>query len=182
MFRSAGSDVLGLDFDDEFLDFARAKKINVKRGSIEHLDENDNFDLIILSHVLEHIVDPAEFIKQVISFLNNDGLLYIEVPSVNRVVNGGYDFDLLNYFQNEHTIHFTTNTLEMMCKLVGLTPVFQTNFIESCWKKSELIEGLSDIELNKNVNVSKELLDLAEQRRVSYKAIIQIYRKKLSSV
>ena len=181
VFSDAGSQVLGLDFDGEFLDIARANKINVKRGSTELLDENDKFDLIILSHVLEHIVEPAEFLKEVVSFLNDGGLLYIEVPSVDRVAEGGYDFDLLNYFQNAHTIHFTTKTLEMMCKSVGLRPLYQTNFIESCWTKYEIVGELSASELIENVNFSEELLNLAERRRRSYKAVIQKYRNKFRS-
>lgn len=36
----------------------------MKLGSTEVLNENDEFDLIILSHVLEHIVEPAEFLKK----------------------------------------------------------------------------------------------------------------------
>lgn len=179
VFKDAGSEVLGLDFDEEFLDIARARKIDVKRGSTEVLDENNKFDLIILSHVLEHIVEPAKFLKQLISFMNDDGLLYIEVPSVDRVAEGGYDFDLLNYFQNAHTIHFTTKSLEMMCKSVGLRPLYQTNFIESCWTKSDIVTELDATELTENVNFSEALLNLAEQRRSSYKAVLQKYRKKI---
>ena len=181
LFRDAGSQVLGLDFDDDFLDIARSNNINVKRGSTELLDENDKFDLIILSHVLEHIVEPAEFLKEVVRFLNDDGLLYIEVPSVDGVVEGGYHFDLLNYFQNAHTIHFTTKTLEMMCKSVGLRPLYQTNFIESCWTKYEIIGELSATELIENVNFSEALLNLAERRRRSYKTVIKKCRNKIRS-
>lgn len=178
-FRDAGSDVLGLDFDDEFLAIARANKLEVKCGSTELLDENDKFDLIILSHVLEHIVEPAEFLKTVINFMNDDGLLYIEVPSVDRVAEGGYDFDFLNYFQNAHTIHFTTKTLEMMCKSVGLRPLYQTSFIESCWIKCQKMREPGTLELNENVAFSEALLSLAERRRLSYKAILHKYINKI---
>lgn len=181
IFRDAGSGVLGLDFDDEFLDIARARKINVARGSTELLCENDKFDLIILSHVLEHIVEPAEFLKDLIIFLNDGGLLYIEVPSVDRVAEGGYGYDLLNYFQNAHTIHFTTKTLEMMCKSIGLRPLYQTTFIESCWAKSERIEELSTTEFSDSVNFSEALLNLAEQRRNSFKALALKYKQEVRS-
>ena len=182
MFRDAGSNVLGLDFDDEFLDIARARQINVKLGSTEVLNANDKYDLIILSHVLEHIVEPTEFLKKVIQFLSDDGLIYIEVPSVDRVADGAYSYDLLNYFQNAHTIHFTTKTLAMICKSIGLCPLYQTNFIESCWAKCDVIEEFSAAELSDSVNFSEELVNLAEQRRSSFKAVVQRYKQKIKRV
>ena len=113
--------------------------------------------------------------------MDDEGLLYIEVPSVDRVSEGGYGYDLLNYFQNAHTIHFTTQTLKMMCKSVGLRPLYQTTFIESCWAKDKIIGEFSAAELNENLKFSEALLNLAEQRRKSYKAVAQKYKQKIRS-
>src|SRR5438105_4409704 len=38
------------------------------------------FDLIVLSHVLEHLVDPNHLLEQVRGFLDKDGWVFIEVP------------------------------------------------------------------------------------------------------
>lgn len=114
--------------------------------------------------------------------MSDDGLIYIEVPSVDRVANGGYSYDLLNYFQNAHTIHFTTKTLAMMCKPIGLRPLYQTNFIESCWTKGDVVDEFSAAELNDSVNFSEELVRLAEQRRSSLRAVLQRYKQKIRRV
>ena len=42
---------------------------------------NNLYDVIILSHVLEHIYDLPTFINTVSNNLNVDGLLYIEIPN-----------------------------------------------------------------------------------------------------
>ena len=43
--------------------------------------ENDTFDRIIISHCLEHILSPEEFIKEMMSKLNKGGVLSISLPT-----------------------------------------------------------------------------------------------------
>ena len=43
--------------------------------------ENNFFDRIIISHVLEHIVDPENFLFEMMNKLKNDGLLSISLPT-----------------------------------------------------------------------------------------------------
>ena len=38
------------------------------------------FDLVIMSHVLEHVSDPAKFLTTNTEFLKKDGVIFIEVP------------------------------------------------------------------------------------------------------
>ena len=38
------------------------------------------FDIILLCHILEHLVDPIATLQHVRGYLENEGLLYIEVP------------------------------------------------------------------------------------------------------
>jgi ubiquinone/menaquinone biosynthesis C-methylase UbiE len=38
------------------------------------------FDLVIMSHVLEHVSDPAGFLNSSTQFLKKDGVVFIEVP------------------------------------------------------------------------------------------------------
>ena len=43
-------------------------------------DAAGDFDLIILSHVLEHVNDPKRMLQQAAAFLNEGGLLLVDVP------------------------------------------------------------------------------------------------------
>ena len=43
--------------------------------------ENNFFDRIIISHVLEHIVDPENFLFEMMNKLKNDGLISISLPT-----------------------------------------------------------------------------------------------------
>lgn len=43
-------------------------------------EASDQFDIIFLNHVLEHVLDPVAFLKEVGSRLRGAGVLYVEVP------------------------------------------------------------------------------------------------------
>lgn len=42
----------------------------------------DSFDVIVLSHVVEHLADPARILSEVATKLAPDGLLYVAVPNI----------------------------------------------------------------------------------------------------
>ncbi len=42
----------------------------------------DHFELVTLSHVLEHLLDPRAVLRLIHSSLAKDGLLYLEVPNI----------------------------------------------------------------------------------------------------
>ena len=54
--------------------------------NITILEENkiknhtDSFDIIIISHVLEHVTNPIKFLDPIIANLKSGGFMYIEVP------------------------------------------------------------------------------------------------------
>lgn len=43
------------------------------------------FDVVTMSHVLEHLADPREALARVHAALNDDGLLYLAVPDIDSV-------------------------------------------------------------------------------------------------
>lgn len=66
------------------------------------------FDIIICVQVLEHIWNPVEAIRAIISHLAPDGLLYLEIPSTDWILNHAALFDIhlqhQQYFTDESTI------------------------------------------------------------------------------
>jgi len=47
---------------------------------LDDLKDTDKFDVIILLHVLEHVVNPVKLIKDICRYLDEDGMIYVEVP------------------------------------------------------------------------------------------------------
>ena len=47
---------------------------------IENIPESSSFDLVIHSHVLEHVINPVEFLEANTKYLRKGGALFIDVP------------------------------------------------------------------------------------------------------
>jgi len=60
---------------------------------IEDCDfEENTFDVILFTAVLEHLYEPAAIIEKVMTWLKPNGLLFIEVPSSDWLTNKIYNF------------------------------------------------------------------------------------------
>ncbi|MCK5579861.1 MAG: class I SAM-dependent methyltransferase [Candidatus Omnitrophica bacterium] len=69
------------------------------------------FDVVILSHIIEHLPDPKMFLKEVVGRLNPDGVLFVDVPYQD------YRFKS-NVFP--HLLFFNEENLRKLFKAVGL--------------------------------------------------------------
>jgi 2-polyprenyl-3-methyl-5-hydroxy-6-metoxy-1,4-benzoquinol methylase len=118
-FKFDGYETVGCDWGDEYTDRGRSIGLDVRTGGFETLLGEEPFDLIILSHVLEHAADPVDFCRQLRGLLSDTGILHIELPGIHNIA-AGYDGDLLTYLQNAHLWHFTKSTLNATLQRAGL--------------------------------------------------------------
>jgi len=82
--KSAGWDVVGLDFDPKAVEVARSSGIEVWEGGVESLDEvHSQFDVITLSHVIEHVHNPSQLLSDCHDLLKPGGYIWIETPNIN---------------------------------------------------------------------------------------------------
>lgn len=84
-FPSADAEYVAVDLDQNILEALKSywpESSGAKLTTTPGIDGlSGGFDLIVLSHVLEHVVDPVEFLKSMTSLLRRDGYLFIEVPN-----------------------------------------------------------------------------------------------------
>lgn len=80
------------------------------------LDKREKYDMVFLSHTLEHIVHPRTFIKQCIEAAQPE-YFFIEIPT--------FDFKFVNepygIFCEEHVNYFTLESLENLMQSVGFS-------------------------------------------------------------
>jgi len=43
-------------------------------------DIEGQYDLVVLSHILEHVIDPREFLKDISEYLTPGGIIFVDVP------------------------------------------------------------------------------------------------------
>lgn len=75
------------------------------------------FDLIILSHVLEHLLEPRPALASLQALLTPGGRVYVETPDAARYV----DFPSVPwyYFDSEHINHFDVHSLDNLARVSG---------------------------------------------------------------
>lgn len=81
--RNAGWDIVGIDMSPRACSVAESMGRSVKHGKFESFDfKGLRFDMIIFSHIIEHVLDPAGVLKKAHSLLEAGGMIYIETPNI----------------------------------------------------------------------------------------------------
>lgn len=87
------------------------KKLGVNVfNEIEQLPESSTFDLVIHSHVLEHVINPVEFLRLNTKHLKQGGVLFIDVPC-NDWKFKEFDEPHLLFFDKFPMLHLLNNML-----------------------------------------------------------------------
>lgn len=115
-----GYDSTGLDFSADTISFARLHK----RGGYlcaSVAEVKRKYDLVIMSHILEHIPDPIKYLWQVAHLLNPAGLLLVVIPNLDS-----YDADSLwrreshiTLFDHTHNTAFSRKGLSLLLEKAG---------------------------------------------------------------
>ncbi len=179
-FKGKGCQVTGLDFDERYLKWGRSRNnLNLLKGSLDQLPSNQKYDCIILNHVLEHMVDPKEFLMKLPSYLTRDGVLYVRVPSLNHVLQGGYQGDLFHYWQNAHAVHFSVVSMHNLAKVSGFDIVVMNASVRVILRKNEAPLEISMGEFERSLSYTKSLLRKIEKNRTGVGLKIRLFWKKL---
>lgn len=138
-FMRKGCRVQGIDIDKDYLEFGKNKYgLDLKVGTIKDIKFEVLPDIVIYSHVLEHILNLKEEIAHLVKVLSENSFLFIEVPGVKNLKNT-YNHNFLHYLQNAHTYHFTLSTLTNLFENRGFNLIYGTEEIRCIFKKSKQI-------------------------------------------
>ena len=169
-FRSKGFDCYGMDYQNEHLTYAEKNKIK----TYDNLNKiNGKFDIIILSHVIEHMTSFKEIFAKCKLLLNKNGIIYIEVPSVESI-SYHYDYTLLNFLHIGHVTHFTKKTFTNFLKLYGFKINYINNMIHAVVTPSEI-----DTTIINNYKNTESILRITRLKKILLRPFkLTIYRVK----
>ena len=137
VFKDAGYKITGMDLGEEYLNYGKEiYGLNLMRGSLSDLNNDYKADIIIYSHVMEHILDLDKELETIKKHLNPEGIVYIEVPGI-KYIHSTYDMNLLKYLQNAHTYHFSLNSLNRILTKHGFSLILGDEQIRSIFKLSD---------------------------------------------
>jgi len=147
--KKFGWNVYGLDISQKAVNFARNNLDlkNVRRGFIEDaFYHKEYFDVIRMSHVIEHLNDPKETLLKIRKILKKNGILIITTPDFSsplRPVFGPCWFPLES---PRHLYLFTPETISLLLKKVGGFKILKTKHDISAY---HLAKSLSYVMGNK---------------------------------
>jgi SAM-dependent methyltransferase len=135
----AGWDVSGVELGASAARYARERLgLNVHQGSLESARlPSASFDVVVASHVLEHIPDPAAASVEIARVLRPGGRLYVSVPN-GEAVEASWFGRFWDWEAPHHLHHFTPGSLGRMLERAGLR-------VES--ERHELFSSATDVRL-----------------------------------
>lgn len=125
LFKEAGyHNVIGIDPSAHAAQTANNLfNIKVLNATLADLvQQQEYFDCIVLSGVLEHIRDLSHHLSLISSVLSENGLVFIEVPDVERFP--GRPDAPFQEFSTEHINYFTDVSLTNLMRINGFAPVY----------------------------------------------------------
>ena len=123
-FREKGWRVLGVEPEEWCAEIARSKHgLEVISAPFQEAGlAKNSFDAIILLHVIEHVCDPLQALRDIRELLRPGGYLVLETPRYDTPT-----FFLLRGRErsviHDHLHYFTRKTMSDMCRKAGYDPV-----------------------------------------------------------
>lgn len=110
--QSAGWEVVGVDFDPKAVDVGRRQGLDVRLGGVEILDsENEQFDVITMSHVIEHVHHPVGVLRACYRLLKPAGAVWIETPNFESEGHRLFGKDWLDLDPPRHLVLFSLGSM-----------------------------------------------------------------------
>ncbi len=118
-FEEEDYNVTGIEPDPKNVELIN-KRLNRGKcigGYVEDINLDTKFEIIWMSHVLEHLIRPDLFLEKIKKNLKDDGIFFIEVPDC------GNDKTLCDSLLNPHTFHFSKMALIKLVEKAGFNVI-----------------------------------------------------------
>jgi 2-polyprenyl-3-methyl-5-hydroxy-6-metoxy-1,4-benzoquinol methylase len=124
---AAGFEAVGVEMPGAAVEVARSRGLRIVAGDFTHggvLDPGEPpFDVILVSHVLEHVLQPEEFLARLRAVLAPGGTLVAEVPNVaDQLLDRCPPYRAFAW-QRAHVAYFDPATLARALELGGFAEV-----------------------------------------------------------
>lgn len=110
-YLSSGYAVEGLELNSKAAEVARKKGFVVYSDLIEQFEPAEKYDVVVLSNVLEHSLNPGEMLAHVARILNSGGQVWISCPNSQSWLRSMFGRFWINWHVPFHISHFSSQTL-----------------------------------------------------------------------
>lgn len=115
-YQSHGFSAEGLELNSHAADVARGKGFVVHGSTLEGFTTDKKYDVVVLSNVLEHSLNPAEMLRAIYRLLNPNGQVWISCPNSKSWLRSVFGRYWINWHVPFHVVHFSPETLREVLK------------------------------------------------------------------
>jgi predicted SAM-dependent methyltransferase len=149
------------------------KHLDVEKNNIFFIQDffennfllNDNIDIIIHSHLFEHIYEPNIFLRKCYKILPNNGKMIFGIPNMEHMV----DKTLFMGVFFEHNIFYNCNNISYLLKKNGFN-IININYYE---KHSIIIECIKTVP---NTNITNDNNFKLQNYLPNFTKLINLYK------
>jgi len=141
-FYKHGVSVEGFDYDSKLINYGKELGMNLKIGEPDC--SSPQYDLVISSHVLEHVLSPIDYLGSLLSKTRVNGFILLEIPGIFSFHNN--NLRLIDNLVNAHIWYFHEQVLLRLFEYMGLEIIHSDEHCTFILKKTSGQFSVTEIE------------------------------------
>lgn len=142
-YRRNGWQADGLELNETAASVARNMGFTVHATIIEDFAPPLPYDVVVLSNVLEHSLNPGEMLRHVKRLLKPSGQVWISCPNSMSIFRSIFGRLWINWHVPFHITHFSPDTLQGVLRSAGFSALSVRNETPALWVAHSIIARLS---------------------------------------
>lgn len=164
-----GWDATGIDPDPKAVELCRRSGLDVNEGDIDFFSGlKEIFDVITVSHVIEHVHDPLQLLKACYRLLKPLGKIWIETPNLNAQGHTRFGNAWRGLEPPRHLILFTRSSLIYAIRKAGFEYIYNSPYQPLCaymYAHSKAIESQNCDQVTSRLSLKNRLSLINIERR-----------------
>ena len=141
-YKKHGFSSEGLELNSHAAEEARSKGFVVHGCTLEGFKTDKKYDVIVLSNVLEHSLNPADMLRAIYGLLNPNGQVWISCPNSRSWLRSAFGRFWINWHVPFHVVHFSPETLRDILKTTQFSVTEMRQETPALWVSHSVIARL----------------------------------------
>jgi len=158
IYNKNGFTAEGLEVNERAAGEAKKRGFRVFTDPLEAFEPEKSYDVVVLSHVLEHSVKPEEMLANVARILKPDGQAWISCPNAKSLQRNIFGRYWINWHIPFHITFFSVTTLKNLLNSTGFETIKIKFATPGLWIAQSLIATLFAKKGRKNYALRSPIL------------------------